>query len=89
MNFWERRKWNSLLKGCDYQLAGKVLIQKFKGGVIKKELASLFDAYLENPCLETAVDIIKFGSDFIVIFNECKPGGLFKRINFVKKEEDI
>lgn len=79
MNFFKKRRWKHLLKNCDYNLAASVLISQFKRGVIKKELATLFDEYLDNPCLETAVAIIKYAPDFTIIFNECKPGGLFTR----------
>lgn len=79
MNFFEKRRWKYMLKNCDYNLAASVLISKFKGGVIKKELSALFDKYLDNPCLENAVAIIKYAPDFIVIFNECRPSGLFTR----------
>jgi hypothetical protein len=35
MDFIEKRKIKSLLKDCDYQLAGKLLINKFKARTIK------------------------------------------------------
>jgi len=35
MDFIEKRKIKSLLKDCDFNLEGKLLINKFKGGVLE------------------------------------------------------
>ncbi|NPV70421.1 MAG: hypothetical protein HPY55_07240 [Firmicutes bacterium] len=50
---------------------------QFAGAVIKKELARLM--YVSKPGLETAVSLLKYAPDFVVFFEESKPGGFFTR----------
>ncbi len=72
-------KWKikRVLRYTDYRYAADVIKEEFEGGVIKKELAQLFDAYLENPCFNTAIDIIRFDPKALYLFAECKPGGIY------------
>ena len=53
---------------CDYDYAAMTLKQQFAGGVYPKELVSLLDDYCKNPCLETALDLILFDANFLVVF---------------------
>ena len=68
-----------IFKECDYRLASKTLINMFGGGVLKKELAALLDAFVSCPSFETAVELVKFAPELIVIFEECKPNGFYAR----------
>ena len=79
--FWRRKRHDNILKGCDYSLAARMLTRQFAGGVIKKELAALLDAFLERPCYETASSIIDYDMKFAVFFNESRPGGFFERMS--------
>jgi ankyrin repeat protein len=85
MNFFEyfieKRRWKKILKGCDYQLAAKVLNRQFKGSVIRNELAALLENYMTKPCLETALDLIQYNTRFFILFRGCKPGGTFPRLS--------
>ncbi|MCE5339774.1 MAG: hypothetical protein LLF92_01425 [Planctomycetaceae bacterium] len=60
MNFFEKRRWAKLLKGCRYDFVAEKLETALNGSFIPKELASLLDAYCSRPCLETAVELIKY-----------------------------
>ncbi len=64
------------LEGCNFEMAKMILIRKFKGAVIHKELASLLDQFTFNPCYDTAVDLIKYDSDFLAVFELTRGGGL-------------
>jgi hypothetical protein len=80
----ERQKWETMLTGTDYQLAARALVHQFSSGVVKKELASLFYAFLERPCLETAVPIIEFQPEFVAFFREARAGGILQNQESVR-----
>ena len=71
--------WQSLLEGCDYQLAARSITAQFKGSVIKTDLSRLLDAYSADPGFQSAIALIKYAPDLIVFFQESKPGGFFTR----------
>ena len=79
MDFLRRRRWGRLLKDCNYCVAAMALTASFKGSVIPKDLARLLDAYIANPCLKSAVSLIEFAPEFVVFFEESKPGGFHAR----------
>jgi hypothetical protein len=60
MNFFEKRRWTKLLKGCRYDFVAEKLGTALDGSIIPKELAVLLDSYSSKPCLETAVELIKY-----------------------------
>jgi hypothetical protein len=60
MNFFEKRKWAKLLRGCRYDFVAEKLGTAFDGTMIPKELSALLDIYIEKPCLDTAVQLIKY-----------------------------
>ncbi len=72
MNFFEKRRWKRLLNNCDYQIARTLLIKIFQDSVVPKKLAKLLENYFSNPCLETAVDLLKFDGKFIATFELSK-----------------
>ena len=63
MNFFEKRKWAKLLRGCRYDFVAEKLGSAFEGTIIPKELGTLLDIYMEKPCLENAVPLIKYDLD--------------------------
>jgi hypothetical protein len=64
--------------GCDYGLAAKLLTQTFGGKVLSKDLTCLLDDYLQNPCLETAMDLILFDPEFLALFADNKRTARFE-----------
>jgi len=74
-----KRQLKKILKDCDYKLAAAALKHQFAGGVIKKDLAILLDAYLANPSFDTAMDLIAFDEVLLVFFAESSEGGFFDR----------
>lgn len=53
---------------CDYQFAVVRLKETLSGKVLPKELTGLLTDYVNNPCLETALDLILFDSHFLLYF---------------------
>jgi len=68
------------IMGCDYEYAAEELKRRLSGGVLLKELVSLFDDYCANPCLETALDLILFDDNFLVLFVDNKRSKKFRSI---------
>jgi hypothetical protein len=60
MNFFEKRKWAKLLRGCRYDFVAEKLGVSFNGTVIPQELGTLLDMYIAKPCFETAVQLIQY-----------------------------
>ena len=60
MTFFEKRKWAKLLRGCRYDSVVEKLGPALDGVIIPKELGTLLDRFVEKPCLETAVELIKY-----------------------------
>ena len=58
--FKEKRYWRETFSNCDFEFARDLLIHTFAGGVIRKDLAKLLNAYTNNPCQETAKRLIEF-----------------------------
>ncbi len=56
------------IQGCDYEYAATELKRRLAGGVLPKELTSLLDEYCHNPCLETALDLILFDPNLLIVF---------------------
>ncbi len=85
MNFFEKRKCKKLLRDLDFHFAGRCLIDQYQDGVIENGLADLFDEYLSNPCLETALKIIEFKPALLFFFAQCKPDGVLFMQNEFRK----
>ena len=60
------------ITGCDYEYAAVELKRRLSGGVFPRELVSLLDDYCKNSCLETALDLIRFDNEFLVLFVDNK-----------------
>ena len=68
-----RRYWNEVFSNCDLEFAADLLIRTFAGGIIPKELAKLLNAYTNNPCRETAIELIEFDkNEFLRFFVDNK-----------------
>ena len=68
---WTSYQFKKLLIETDFNLVAKLIAKEFEGAIIEKKLANLFDNYLKNPCLETAVKLIKYQPEFLSIFKNC------------------
>ena len=75
-----KRKLRKQLEGCNYEMVATLLINKFSGGVIPKELAGLLDAFTANPCFDTAIALIKFDPNFIASFELARHGGFTEHL---------
>ena len=75
-----RRKLRKQLQNCNYEMAKTVVIRKFSGGVIPKELAALLDTFISNPCFDTAVDLIEHDPKFLAFFELSKRGGFTEHL---------
>ena len=54
------RDWNEIFSNCDFKFAEDLLIHTFASGVIPNDLAKLLTSYTNNPCRETAIELIEF-----------------------------
>lgn len=79
----DEQKLRKQLATCNFEMAKTILIKKFSGGVIRKELASLLDQFVANPCLDTAIKLLQFDPNFIAVF-ELSRGGGFTEFLFQK-----
>ena len=75
-----RRKLRRQLQSCNYEMAKTVVIRKFSGGVIPKELTALLDTFISNPCFDTAVDLIEHDPKFLAFFELSKRGGFTEHL---------
>ncbi len=67
----ERKYWDQIFSNCDFDFAKNLLISTYSGGIYQKNLAVLLDSYIENPCWETAIELIRFDQDeFLKFFAE-------------------
>jgi len=75
----QKLKLKSMLRNCDYVLAGTVLKQQYYDESKPTELNRLIDNLLQRPGFETAVELIKYNELFIYYFTESCKGGLYVR----------
>ena len=81
IRYWlTKRKLRKLLDGCNYEMVKTLLVRNFSGGVIPNELARLLDKFIDNPCYDTAVDLIKHDSGFISFFELARRGGFTEHL---------
>ncbi len=81
MGFWSRRRWKKMLQGCDLELTAAFLNQQFANSVVPKELTTLLEQFVDEPNERNAVALLDFDSEFLMHFEEAKPGGLLARIS--------
>lgn len=75
-----------MLRNCDYELAGTVLMQQYYDNSKNTELNRLLDAYMDDPCFDNAVKLIKYNDMFVFYFTESCKGGLYVRKSGKKDE---
>jgi hypothetical protein len=61
-------------------MAKTILVKQFGGGVIPKELIKLLDAFLLNPGIDTALELIIYDSKFVAVFELAKKGGFTEHL---------
>jgi hypothetical protein len=97
MGFFQRlfskdKEWKLKLEEVDFLLARNELARIFamqlsnakeEGSVliIKKEFDDVLGPFMSNPCLETAINLLKIAPYFYEFFEGSKPGGLYWRID--------
>lgn len=55
-----KRRLKKLIDGCNYEIAKTLLVRNLSGKVIPKELVCLLDKFIDNPCYDTSIDLIKY-----------------------------
>lgn len=73
-----KRKIRKILEelDCRYLFSKKILENKFTGSVIPNELLALLNSFSENPCIDTAVDLLVFDEKFLAFFQLSRKDGL-------------
>ena len=61
--FKKKRYWNEIFSNCDFEFARDLLTQTFAGGVLPNNLVRLLNSYMNNPCRETAIELIEFDQE--------------------------
>ena len=59
----KKRYWNEIFSNCDFEFAKDLLTQTFSGGVFPNDLVRLLNSYVNNPCRETAIELIEFDQE--------------------------
>ena len=59
----KKRYWNEIFSNCDFEFAKDLLTQTFSGGVFPNNLVRLLNSYVNNPCRETAIELIEFDQE--------------------------
>ena len=59
----KKRYWNDIFSNCDFEFAKDLLTQTFAGGVLPDNLVRLLNSYMNNPCRETAIELIEFDQE--------------------------
>ena len=59
----KKRYWNEIFSNCDFEFAEDLLTQTFAGEVIPNNLVRLLNSYMNNPCRETAIELIEFDQE--------------------------
>ena len=75
-----KRRLKGHLSGCNFEMAKTILVKRFSGSVIPKELAKLLDAFSSNPGTDTALDLIQYDSKFIAVFELARSEGFTEHL---------
>jgi hypothetical protein len=79
LSFFEKRKLVRDLEDCNFQLAGEVLYKKYGESSSINAFGHMLAEYMEDPCLERAMELIESNSALTIYFVECKPNGYYSR----------
>ena len=80
MFFWRKRDWRSVIKGCNHDLAGSALMHYLTTHRPSPQLAAALESYFHNPCYDSALEVISAEPETIMVFRECRPGGVYHRL---------
>jgi hypothetical protein len=62
--------YDEVFRSCDFHHVKNELISTFAGGVIPKAFASLLDAFVRQPCPETAIPLIQYNPELAIVFHD-------------------
>ncbi|HEY0827317.1 MAG TPA: hypothetical protein VGE40_04430, partial [Bacilli bacterium] len=79
MNPLKRIKLKSMLRNCDYILAGTVIKQQYYDHHRRVEVNHLIDQFMDDPGFEHALKLIAFNDMMVFYFTESCKGGLYVR----------
>lgn len=79
MNPLKRIKLKSMLRNCDYILAGTVIKQQYYDYHRRVEINHLIDQFMAEPGFEHALKLIEFNDMMVFYFTESCKGGLYVR----------
>ena len=80
LKFFRRLKWYKRLQGCNYDTAKMLLAHQYEEQMHRTDFASRLDAFLADPCFDTAADLLDFNPKLIIYFEDSKPGGELDRL---------
>jgi len=76
----QRRRWTRALAHTNYELAALLLVRRFQGGVIPKQLARSLDAYTETLGIQAAIGLLESYPEFLPFFELAQRGGVTDRV---------
>lgn len=79
VNFFKKLKLKTLLRNCDYLLAGTVIKQQYYDSKKQTEINRLIDNFMENPGFEEALKLIDHNEMMVFYFTESCADGLYVR----------
>jgi hypothetical protein len=79
MFFHRKPDWRHALKDCDHALAGSALMHYLSRNSPSRELAAALEVYFGNPSYHNALGVVEAEPELIMVFRECRPGGVFHR----------
>ena len=88
LNFLERMKMKSMLKECDYELAQRIIHEKFDMKSAPYDIADRVEDFLLNPCYKTAKKLVDLDPIFAFYFKECSGDGLYIRKYKQQQEQE-
>ncbi len=87
MRWLQRRRWTRVLAETNYELAGLLLVHRFRGGVIPKQLARCLDDYTKAPGLQAAVGLLESDPQLLPFFELARRGGVTDRVFQLRCEQ--
>ncbi len=78
--FFRRLKWYKRLQGCNYDTAKMLLAHHYQDNMERTDFDAKLDAFMADPCFETAADLLNFDPELVTFFDNSKPGGELDRL---------
>ena len=82
----KEKKLREQLGNCNFEMAKSILIKNFSGSVIPNECSVLLDQYVTDPCIDTAIKLLKLDSNLIAVFKLSRGEGFTE---FLLRKGDI